>query len=324
MYAKECSILGYSHFIIVKFPSSGYEVSQVISCVMMCMLTIPVILLNGITVLTILKSQKLRKKICHFPVLIQSLADLSVGLLTLPLFSYLYLSEVYGSVDCVLSYVFTTLAFIPWGLSLAAFCALTFERYMSILHPVAHLNHVTKKMFLMYSGCVLLITSVLVPLAVVSAIFYYIFATVYAFVPMVLHTFCYTKILFSMRKRLRQDNCISTMNHSEASTESSTRVIKTRHSAKEMKLAKSCALIVFMFYVFCLPGELISNYYLERDKTINRVVMSWYSAALGVHTIFNSVIFFWTRPTLRQEAFKILKGIVGDKSINNSLSLPTH
>jgi hypothetical protein len=279
------------------------------------MLTIPVILLNGITVLTIFRSKKLRSKVCHFPVFIQSMADLSVGLLSLPLFSYLYLSEVYGSLNCVLSYVFTSLAFIPWGLSLAAFCALTFERYMSILHPIAHLNHVTKKMFLIYSGCVFLVTSILVPLAVASPVFYYIFSAVYAFVPMVLHTFCYTKILFSTRKRLRQDHCVANIDHPETNTESSTGsrdgVIKNRHYAKEMKLAKSCALIVFTFYLFCIPGELINNYYLIRDKTIYRVVISWYSATLGVHTIFNSVIFFWTRPTLRKEAFQILKGIVG-------------
>ena len=307
---KKCSILGFSHFIIEKFPSSKYEVNQVIACVAMCILMIPVILLNGITVLTIFKRHQLRAKVCHFPVLIQSMADLSVGLLTLPLFSYLYLSEVYGSLDCVLSYIFTTLAFIPWGLSLAAFCALTFERYMGVLHPVAHRNKVTKKMFLIYTGCVLLVTLVIVPLAVASKAFYYIFSAVYAFVPMIFHTFCYSMILLSTRKRLREDNYISSTECTESGTESTTRVQK-RYCLKEIKLAKSCALIVFTFYVFCIPGELINNYYLERDKKIYRVVITWYATALGIHTILNSVIFFWSRPILRQEAFKVLKGIFG-------------
>ena len=309
---KQCSILGYSHFIIEKFSSSKYEVNQVIACVAMCMLTIPIILLNGITVLTIFKSHQLRAKVSHFPVLIQSMADLSVGLLTLPLFSYLYLSEVYGSLDCVLSYIFTALAFIPWGLSLASFCALTFERYMGVLHPIAHRHYVTKKMFLIYTVCALSVTLVIVPfyIAVVSKIFYYIFSAVYTLAPMVLHTFCYSRIFFSTRKRLRQNNRISNIDRSETCTDSSTRVQK-RYCLKERKLAKSCALIVFTFYVFCIPGELITNYYLEKDKEIYRVVNSWYATVLGIHTIFNSVIFFWTRSMLRKEAFKILKGIFG-------------
>ena len=307
---NKCLILGYSYFIIEKFPSSKYEVIEVIACVVMCVLTIPVILLNGITVLTIFKRRQLREKVCLFPVLLQSMADLSVGLLTLPLFSYLYLSEVYGSLDCVVSFVCSTLAFMSWGLSLAAVCALTFERYMGVLHPVAHRNYVTKKMFLIYAGCVLVVTLIIVPLAVVSAIFFYIFSAIYAFVPVVFHTFCYSRIFFSTRKRLRQENCTSSNDHLKIGEESTTRVQK-RYCLKEIKLAKSCALIVFIFYVFCIPGEVINNYYLQKDKMIFRVVISWCATALGAHTIFNSLIFFWTRPMLRKEAFKVLKGIFG-------------
>ena len=310
-YIKECSILGYPHIIIVEFPSSKYVASQITACLVMCVLTIPVILLNGITVLTIFKSNHLRAKVCHFPVFIQSMADFSVGLLTLPLFSYLYLSEVFGSLDCVLSFVFSAIAFVPWGLSLAALCALTFERYMGVMYPIAHLNYVTKKMFQIYICCVLLVTLILVPLAVASAIFYYIFCAVYAIVPFLLHTFCYSWILYSARKRLRRDSGSVNSDQLENEKSSSNRAGK-RYSLKEVKLARSCALVVVTFYVCCIPGEFLNIYYLEKDVIIYRVVLTWYAAALGVNTIINSVIFFWTRPVLRKEAFKVLKGILGN------------
>jgi hypothetical protein len=306
-YIKECSIAGYTHLVILEFPSSKYVVNQVITSVAMCILMIPVILLNSITVLTIWKSQQMRAKVCHFPVFIQSMADLSVGLLTLPLFSYLHLREVFGSPDCVLSFVFSTIAFIPWGLSLAALCALTFERYMGVLHPIAHLNYVTKKMFLLYICCVLLVTVIIVPLAVVSATFYYIFCAIYAIIPMLLHTFCYSRIFYSARKRLLRPNCST---YCEENV-SKSRVGK-RYSAKELKLAKSCALVVVTFYIFCIPGEFLNIYYLEKDIIFYRVVIAWYATALAVNTILNSVIFFWTRPVLRKEAFKVLKGICGN------------
>ena len=316
-YVQECSIAGRgAYVVIVDFPSKAYVINQIITSVAYCILSIPVIFLNGITVLTIVKCRQLKTKVCHFPVLIQSLADLTVGLLTLPLFAYVNLSEVYGSPDCLVGYILSTIAFIPWGLSLAALCALTFERYMGVMHPVAHLNHVTKKKFIIYVCCVLLVTFIIVPLAAASAIFYYIFCGVYAIVPMFLHTFCYAMILYSARKRLQKDDTPTpstdlqydiqtTPNHAASR-------IRKRYSPKEVKLAKSCALVVATFYICCVPGEVLNIYYLEKDYIIYRVVISWYAAALGVNTILNSLIFFWTRPILRQEAFRVLKGICGN------------
>jgi uncharacterized membrane protein YidH (DUF202 family) len=308
---EECSIVGHPYFVILDYPSDGYVKSQVITSVAMCVLMIPIVLLNGITILTIWKNEQLKAKVCHFLVLILSVVDLSVGLLTLPLFSYLNLSEVYGSQDCRLNFVFSTLAFIPWGLSLAALCALTFERYMSVIYPIPHRNYVTKKMFLIYIGCVFLVTAILAPLSVAAAMFYYIFCAIYAIVPMLLHTYCYTHIFFAVRKRLQQDNC--NQNSDQLQTEgNSSNGAGRKYSMKEIKLAKSCGLVVVTFYVFCIPGEFLNIYYLEKDLVTYRVVISWYAAALGVNTIINSVIFFWTRPVLRKEAFKTLKGIFGD------------
>ena len=76
-------------------------------------------------------------------------------------------------------YILSTIAFIPWGLSLASLCALTFERYMSVIHPITHRNHFTKRKFVIYVCCVVLVTFIIVPLATASATFYYIFCAIY-------------------------------------------------------------------------------------------------------------------------------------------------
>ena len=271
---------------------------------------IPVILLNGVTALTIFRSHHLNEKVCHSPVFIQSITDMTVGLLTLPLFAYLHLSEVFGSPDCDLNFVFSSIGFIPWGLSLASLCALTLERYLGVVHPIAHFKYVTKRMFLIYSCCVLLVTIIIVPMAVVSAPFYYIFCGVYAIIPVFLHAFCYWQILFSTRNRLRRINDIGAREQPNVSIERNLSIYARKlNSLKEMKLVKSCALIVVTFYVCCIPGEFLNIYYLEKDFIKYRVVISWYATALGINTIMNSIIFFWTRPILRKEAFKVLKGI---------------
>ncbi|XP_028401178.1 uncharacterized protein LOC114524237 [Dendronephthya gigantea] len=308
---EECSIAGYPYYVIEEFPSNEYVISQVVSSVICAVLTIPVILLNGITVLTILKSKILGSKICHFPVLIQSMADLTVGFLTLPLFTFLHLSEVYGGVNCKLSFALSTIAFIPWGLSLASLCALTFERYMGVLHPIAHRIYLRKKTFVMYTVGVILVTFVIVPLAGVSVIFYYIFCGAYAIIPFFLHTFCYARILCSTRKRLRHPRYSTSNSTSSDQSEQKPQTGRTarRYSLREVKLTKSCALVVGTFYICCIPGEFLNIYYLEKSLIIYRVVISWYVATLGVNTILNSIIFFWTRPILRKEAFKVLKSI---------------
>lgn len=292
-YVKECSILSYAYRIIVDFPSSKFIHTQVFTSVMNCFLTIPVIVLNGITVLTLWKNRPLMLKVSNLPILIQSIADLAFGLLTLPLFTFLHLSEVYGKPNCALSFVLSSVAFIPWGLSLAALCALTLERYMSVLHPIFHRSNLTKKAFVAYSCWVSLVTLIIVPLAVASATFYYIFCVLYAIVPVLLHAFCYIRILHSRRKLVPANN----MNRNGKG-----------ESLKEVKLAKSCALVVLTFYVCCIPGEILNLYYLT-NVMIYRVVISWYCVAFGINTILNSVIYFWTRPRLRKEAIKVVKNI---------------
>ena len=305
-YIKECSIVSYTYVVIDKYPSRHYALHQVITSAAYCLLIIPVVILNGITVLTIFKSHQLIEKVSQFPVFIQSMADLFVGFLTLPLFAYLNFNEVFGSLNCVQNFVLSSIAFIPWGLSLAALCALTFERYMGVVYPFIHLNYVTKKIFLIYSCCVLLVTVIISSLAQISATFYYAFCGIYAIFPMLLHTFCYSRIFCLTRKRF-QEKSNHGANSSSPETPTSNNMRK-RYSLKELKLAKSCALIVVTFYVCCVPGEFLNIYYLEKDFITYRVVISWYAAVLGVNATLNSIIFFWTRPILRKEAFKVLKG----------------
>ena len=307
---KECTIAGGTYSIVQELPSNKYAFNQIVTSVVYCILSFPVMLFNAITSFAILKSPQLKTKISQFPVFIQSTADFTVGLLTLPLFTYVNLNEVYGSPGCISSYILSTIAFIPWGLSLAALCALTFERYMGVIHPITHRNHLTRKKFVVYICSAVFVTLIIVPLATASAIFYYIFCAVYAIIPLLLHTFCYSRIFCSVRKRLQRDNrSTSNLAETNVALNGTRNRMKKRYSSQEIKLAKSCALVVGTFYVCCVPGEVLNIYYLEHDIIAYRVVISWYAVALGLNTLLNSLIFFWTRPILRKEAFKVLRGI---------------
>ena len=131
-------------FIIKKFPLEKYVVSQSIFCFLNCLLIIPTVLLNGISVITIAKNTHLKGKLCYFLILIQSYIDLAVGTITLPLYTFNSASELFGNARCSVFVNLEAIAYTPLVVSFSASFLLTFERYMSILHPIAHRCYLTK------------------------------------------------------------------------------------------------------------------------------------------------------------------------------------
>ena len=76
-----CSLGGRTTFIIEHFPSNKYIINQIIQ------LMIPTIIMNGVSLLTILRSSHLKPKLCYFQILIQSTSDLGFGMISLPLYT---------------------------------------------------------------------------------------------------------------------------------------------------------------------------------------------------------------------------------------------
>ena len=187
-------------FIVKKFPFEKYVVSQLIYCIVNCFLIIPTVLLNGISVITITKNAHLKGKLCYYLIFIQSFIDLAVGIISLPLYTFNAASELFGNTTCSIYLSLDAIAYIPLGMSFATSLLLTFERYMSILHPIAHRCYLTKtKVIALYCGIV-----------VVCALPGPIFRTfikdsesileiTLAFTLLILHTFGYARIYLAVR-----------------------------------------------------------------------------------------------------------------------------
>jgi hypothetical protein len=79
-----------------------------------------------------------------------------------------------------------------------------------------------------------------------------------------------------------------------------------KNNLKELKLAKSCFMIVLVFAFSFLPMSIISI--LTEQQVGNakqRAVRFWCITILMLNSSLNSVIFFWSRPQLRKEAMEI-------------------
>ena len=135
-------------FIVTQFPSRSYVVSQIFYCVASGVLIISTVLLNSISVLTIWKCSHLKAKLCHFLILTQSLVDLGVGLISLPVYIVYAAVELRGAANCVDGFVLQAVAYIPVGTSFMTIYLLAFERYLSIVHSV-----IQKTQVLIYVCC---------------------------------------------------------------------------------------------------------------------------------------------------------------------------
>ena len=126
---KTCVLLKESRDVFVDFPSNGYKICYAVMFAVNIILIIPTVLLNGTSVIAILKCSQLNTKVYFFLVLVQSIIDLTVGLLGLPLFIVILATELFGSVNCVVSVVAQKIMVLPSSFAIMTLIALTFERY---------------------------------------------------------------------------------------------------------------------------------------------------------------------------------------------------
>ena len=176
---------------------------------------------------------------------------------------------------------------------------MTYERYLGIIHPLVHRVKLTKKKLFSYffSACVActvtyltlfcamkirrLVTTICVLLFLISTVYFYV------------------------RIFLAASNTYSLQNpqNAIAGEESAT---KKKKNLKEIKLAKSCFMIVLLFVFSFLPVSIISILNAEQLGAVEfKIARSWCVTILMLNSSLNSVIFFWARPLLRKEALKI-------------------
>ena len=143
--------------VIVNFPSEKFMINNILVILANCILIISTILLNAVSIKTILKCSQLKSKPCYFIILVQSFIDLAVGVFAIPLFVTFLASQVNWVSNCVAAFISLRLAFPPLGASIITLSALTIKRYIAILHPYSYIKLVTKKIILIYvaSGSVL-------------------------------------------------------------------------------------------------------------------------------------------------------------------------
>ena len=124
------------------------------------------------------------------------------------------------------------------------------------------------------------------------------FVSIYFLLFLILSMFVYTKIVFALKK----------LKHPGRVGDIGMRNSQNRlNFVKKLKLVKSCFLVLACFLLCFLAAIVILLFQPYVERSGYSVLKIWAGTAMTLNSSLNSVIFFWTRPLLRNEAFKVLK-----------------
>ena len=296
-----CTFADISVASIGGFPGKGYKLAPIALLVINIILLLSTISLNGILIITIRKSSQLRSKVCYLVILLQSIFDLCVGLLTISLTFYYSLSPFLKNPNCAVIVLALRTPPLPCGLSIVTLFAMTMERYIGVLYPYQYQTKVTKKRILAYVCCS---CSGFIVLTIMVCSFYERKIMTYCvrlLIPLFLAgtSFAYTRIYLVVWKLIRSETSPAGANEENQ---------RKKKILRAKRHATSCFLIVLSFLVLLFP-LILGLLLLTIDSFDHAVYLTWSITLVILNSTVNSLIFFWTKTLLRKEALKMLKSL---------------
>ena len=267
-------------------------VQSIFLCVVNLIFTFSGIVSNTLVIVSFWKSSQLRKKLCHFMIMVLSCFDL-VSVVTnhsgLLLCLISLLREDYDLLLKMRSYMYFANAFLAF--SSVSVLVLSIERYMGAYYPIFHRTSVTRRRLLT------LFPILMVPSAVMYIIYSYglIFSgsiLLLIFMALYLPPFMFFnyKLLTLARKVHRR------------------RAVSTERRTTDLTNISAALWVVVCLMLLSIPNSFYIAFRLSKKST-NTVQLSyiWAFTCYTMNCTLNSLIFFWKNKVLRSEGIKILK-----------------
>ena len=253
------------------------------------------IVLNTLAVVSIWKSSQLRKKLCHFMVMVLSCFDL-ISVVTNHPMMLIYIISWLREEDYNLKQ-----KRIFWGIfgafqyiSPLFLLVMSIERYLGAYYPIFHRTSVTRRRLLTLVAILLIPTSALYMGAemdlVISTKATLIVTMVLFFPPFIFVNF---KLFIIARKV-----------HRQRAVTSGKRKTKNFINISAALWAVACLMLL------CIPLSTYIAFDLARMST-NSIKLSyvWSYTCTTMNSTLNVLIFFWKNKVLRMEGIKILKAL---------------
>lgn len=268
----------------------SYFISMILIFILNVCFFISGICLNSLVILSIQRSSQLRKKLCHFMVMILSCFDLLVAITNHPLIAYLAILWLYDENEVhsspVVRFINPSSIFI--GLSLLVLLVLNVDRYLATYHPLFHRNSVTKKRLLALLGIFIFFLIVLLSMYLNFVITFRVAVLIFLVIftpPLLLINYKLLKI--TKKNRMSPE-------------------VKKTFSLKSVS---SCVLAVVCFGLLSIPSFINAGLRINSKENDVDLVTIWTKTIGSMNGTFNCLIFYWKNKILRVEGMKFLKDI---------------
>ena len=253
------------------------------------------IILNTLVIAIFWKSSMLRRKLCHFMIMVLTCFDLVSVVICYPgivVFLIFWFKEDYDFLLKMMIYFEVGSIFTSF--SLLTLFVLSIERYLGAYYPIFHSTSVTKRRLLTLLAVLLICKIILGFLAVndlvISGPVHVIIFVVIMFPPFLFINFKLFKISSEVRRR---------------------KAVSPEERMKlDLKNISTCLLAVACIGLLSIPTcvYIVFNINAKREWVTN-VGLSyiWTGTLYAMNCTFNSLIFFWKNKVLRIEGVKILK-----------------
>jgi hypothetical protein len=258
------------------------------------------ICLNSLVILSFWRSVQLRKKLCHFMIMVLSCCDLLAVLTNSPLIMFVSMSWLTGKLDVNARwpyiYLISTSIFLRF--SYFALLVMNFDRYLAISYPIFHRTSVTKGRLLTLLAILIIVEITLVVMYVnefvISNQVHCLIISILFIPPML---FINYKLFLVVRKSSKNK-----------------RISPDMKKTLSLKNISSCLLAAACVVVLSIPWCVYIGLRINSPQTAYtmdnaNLAALWAMTISLMNCTFNSLIFYWKNKVLRTEGWKVLKSL---------------
>ena len=275
------------------------DLTLLIHLIFLCLLNIvfffPGVALNAFVIITISKSTKLRKKLCHFMIMVLSCCDLlsvvaySSGFILSLTIRLTENNDLYTKAK-----IYVPVIELCGRLSMLTVMVMSIERYFGAYYPIFHKTSFTRRRLLTLFAILIILPNALLIIStndlvishpVAVAIFMVIFIPPFLF---------FNYKLFTIARKVGRKNA-------------------TSPEKRSLKNINTCLLAVACLVFWSIPNSIYVVFSIVEGSTSDNARLSflWVITTCVMNCSFNCLIFFWKNHVLHSEGINMIKKIKG-------------